>query len=754
MKKIFLSLLISLSFVIFSQSNEDIRDLVKNNPELVKDYQNQMDSDYAQTIGEDTSIDEAIENENDIEIDNEEPNIFGFQYINTIPKSISSTSDLPVPNDYVISLGDKLKIILTGGEKGIYDLAVGMDGNILLPDIGSISVAGESIRDVREKVEQLIELSYVGTKVSISLDSLAARKINIIGAVKNPGTYIVSPFSTITSSLAYSGGFEEYASLRNITVIREGEEINFDLYDFLIFGSRESDINIRQGDTISIKSTNNFVEILGAINRPKIYEYMPQDTYSDLINFALGLNRYGDDKNITATVIEGSKKLTKKVRKDSSIDKQNIEALYIGNNVNINSRDVFVSGDSVTSGFYQVTEDKKLEKFLENLQFSSEIYPFYSIYERVAVSGLSKISSSFSLSDPDTYSNLMASKNTTLSFFGRDQIDLFNSGMSEIEIEDSSLQMIRSEDLVSISLPDKTLTIPLKGKISPKQIHLFFGSFNEIDEDKVSVITNEDIFTNAYESTFDSEDLVAISFPSIKENIIEVTIEGEILNAGTYFVPSSTNLSDLYTLAGGLRNEAFTSGIQVFREEIKEKQIKAIREAKAVLTDAMIHKSSSISDRGMLDIESILLLSELADPTGRVAGNFDPNSTTSSSFVLKEGDLISIPSISYEVIVQGEVLNSSSFIFNKSMKYKDYIEAAGGFSDYADKRAVFIIRANGLSVETSSSIFSGETIIYPGDTIVVPRNLDQFEALPLVSMATNIIADIAFSAASLNAISD
>ena len=122
--------------------------------------------------------------------------------------------------------------------------------------------------------------------------------------------------------------------------------------------------------------------------------------------------------------------------------------------------------------------------------------------------------------------------------------------------------------------------------------------------------------------------------------------------------------------------------------------------------------------------------------------------------MLKEGDLISIPSMSYEVIVQGEVLNSSSFIFNKSMKYKDYIEAAGGFSDYADKRAVFIIRANGLSVETSSSIFSGETIIYPGDTIVVPRNLDQFEALPLVSMATNIIADIAFSAASLNAISD
>ena len=128
-------------------------------------------------------------------------------------------------SDYILALGDELKIILTGGKRDIYTLVVGLDGTILFPELGSISVFGESIKEVRNKIKNLIDLSYVGTEVSLSIEKLAARKINIIGAIKNPGTYIVNPFSTITSSLGYSGGFEDYSSLRNIKLIRNGKEI-------------------------------------------------------------------------------------------------------------------------------------------------------------------------------------------------------------------------------------------------------------------------------------------------------------------------------------------------------------------------------------------------------------------------------------------------------------------------------------------------------------------------------------------------
>ena len=96
------------------------------------------------------------------------------------------------------------------------------------------------------------------------------------------------------------------------------------------------------------------------------------------------------------------------------------------------------------------------------------------------------------------------------------------------------------------------------------------------------------------------------------------------------------------------------------------------------------------------------------------------------------------------------MLNSTSIIYDTNYSYSDYIKAAGG-THYADEREVFIIRAGGDSVPVGN-MFTGRPEILPGDTIVVPRDLNQLETLPLISIATKILADIAFSAASINAI--
>ncbi len=750
MYKNLLFVLLLAPFLFFSQEEtKELRNILSENADILKSVDDAQIEN--RSTGEDTSVDQQ-----ETILETESP-IFGFDYIRSIPKSITATSDLPVTNDYLISVGDELRIMLTGGKESIYILEVLMDGSIFFPELGSINVFGESILDVRKTLESLVQLSYVGTEVSVSLESLAAKKINIIGAVKSPGTYIVSPFSTVISSLAYSGGFEDYASLRNILIKRGKKEIIFDLYDFLIFGSREGDINIQQGDTILIKSTNNFIDISGAVNRPKIYEYVSNDKYSDLIDFALGLDKDGNEEEITVTVNSNNRKITKKINKNALVGNQTIEALYVGKNVSIDQKEAFVSGNAVTAGFYSA-QNQDMSEFLKNLNFSSEIYPFYATYESTISGGLMKNFSSFSLSDPDSYSNLKVTNNTKLNFFDRE--DILNNNKEEISVvetidedkEGSSVEKINPNDFISVSLPENSLRIPIKGKISPRQLHLFFGSSTRIDLDKVSVVTKNNSYTDVYERIFDSEELVAISMPSESENLIEVEIQGEIINPGKYLVSSSTTLLDLYVLGGGLRDSAFENGIQLLREEVKEKQINAIREAKSILTDSLIQKSNNVSDRGMVDIESILKLADLVEPTGRVAGEFSQNSKTTKNFTLKDGDLIIIPSLSYEVVVQGEVLNSSSFIYDESLSYKEYIEAAGGFSEYADKRSVFVIKANGLSASSGNNIFSGQVTIEPGDTIVVPRNLDQLELLPSIGMATKIIADIAFSAASLNAI--
>ena len=144
---------------------------------------------------------------------------FGYNFFSTIPTSTSAVGDLPLPNDYRISIRDQFTIILSGSKESIFDLNVKLDGTILFPEIGSISVVGETFGEVKEKLSNLINQSYIGVQIDLSIKNLSAKKITIVGAVKAPGTYLVNPFSTISSALAYSGGISEIGTLRDIKLI-------------------------------------------------------------------------------------------------------------------------------------------------------------------------------------------------------------------------------------------------------------------------------------------------------------------------------------------------------------------------------------------------------------------------------------------------------------------------------------------------------------------------------------------------------
>ena len=95
------------------------------------------------------------------------------------------------------------------------------------------------------------------------------------------------------------------------------------------------------------------------------------------------------------------------------------------------------------------------------------------------------------------------------------------------------------------------------------------------------------------------------------------------------------------------------------------------------------------------------------------------------------------------------VLNESSVNFPENLTIKDYIEKAGGYSNYAQKSDIYIIRANGLSEPANNS-----SILRPGDTIIVPRNYTKVEGLPLVTSIAQVLSNLAFTAASINALNN
>ena len=139
-------------------------------------------------------------------------------------------------------------------------------------------LVGLTFQEAKDKLTNMINQSYIGVNIDISLKNLSAKKVTIVGAVNTPGTYLVNPFSTITGALAYSGGILEIGSLRDIKLIRNnGTVFSFDLYDLLIRGDRSNDLTIEAGDTILINAASQFVEIKGSVNRPAIYEILEDE---------------------------------------------------------------------------------------------------------------------------------------------------------------------------------------------------------------------------------------------------------------------------------------------------------------------------------------------------------------------------------------------------------------------------------------------------------------------------------------------
>ena len=84
-------------------------------------------------------------NNEKVEVENKK---FGYDFFSKIPTTITPTQDLPVPNDYKISLQDEINVLLTGTKNRNFSLKVNLDGSILFPEIGSVYVVGQSVKEV------------------------------------------------------------------------------------------------------------------------------------------------------------------------------------------------------------------------------------------------------------------------------------------------------------------------------------------------------------------------------------------------------------------------------------------------------------------------------------------------------------------------------------------------------------------------------------------------------------------------------
>ena len=703
------------------------------------------------TIEELPPIDESlVSKESMIDANNIPGKKYGYDFFLSMPTSLSAVGDLPLPNDYKISLRDQFSVILSGSKNAIFNLNVKLDGTILFPELGSISVAGLTFQEVKEKLTQLIDQSYIGVTADISLQNLSAKKITIVGAVNSPGTYLVNPFSTITGALAYSGGISEIGSLRDIKLIRNNSEISsFDLYDLLIKGDRSNDLTIEAGDTLLINAANQFVEIKGGVKRPGIYEVLEGETFSDLVDFALGFTQTANKSNISASFLDLMEaEIIKKNISDLSQSLMNTLSVDVFNYVNENVANIQVLGAIEQPGFYDVKKYKYLKDLIDNLKFV-DVYPWLAVLEQFDENKLINSSVLFSLNDPATYDSIKLLPNSRIYFANIDEKSFDVNIQSEKQIKDYSL---------NINLNQESLVLPVYGKFSVGSIIDYLGlDMSDVSNVASYVSPLENIVIN---SDFRKMEFVAskyntISFRSPDNDLIRVSIRGAIEYPGTYTLNDDATVSDLYQLIGEFKSQAYLDGIVLTRESIRERQLISIQKSKEDLNQALLmsaQKGDSIEN-----INIIRALSESINPNnlGRLAGDFSPNSRASLNTILFDGDTLIVPKNPNTISVLGEVLNPIAFEYSKNMNIRSAINQAGGYQQYADKTRVYVIKASGIIQKPRRNIFAGNVELGPGDTIVVPRKfISDRPGIDALLPLTQILSDLSFSAAALDNLSN
>jgi protein involved in polysaccharide export with SLBB domain len=256
-----------------------------------------------------------------------------------------------------------------------------------------------------------------------------------------------------------------------------------------------------------------------------------------------------------------------------------------------------------------------------------------------------------------------------------------------------------------------------------------------------------------------------------------VKVAGEVKFPGTYAIKKGEPLSSLLARAGGFGERAYPKGALFTRPSVKtaqEQHLKAaIDRIEAEMLALAAQKTAAELEPEEAKRQEIFvrqqraLLARLREitPLGRVVIRLDDPERlrgTPADIELQEGDSLFVPQVQQSVNVLGAVANPTAIIYEADLRVKDYIARAGGATRIADPKGTYVIKVNGSalsrrSVKWFGTSWTGTEYVFsvggfdsmrldPGDSIVVPEELERIAWLKELKDIATILGNIAMMA--------
>jgi protein involved in polysaccharide export with SLBB domain len=642
--------------------------------------------------------------------------IYGYNLFDHVPSSFAPGDRIPVTSDYRIGPGDEILIRAWGQIDLDGRLVVDRSGQIFLPKVGTLTVAGLQYQQLAEYFRTAIGRVFRNFDLTVSLGQLRSIQVLVVGQARRPGTYTVSSLSTLVNALFASGGPAETGSMRRIQLKRNNAVVTeFDFYDLLVRGDQSKDVRILPGDVIYIPPVGGSIAMAGSVNVPAIYELREKLTLQDAIAMAGGLT----------TTADGEKAVVERIE-DHGMRRVE-EFLLTGPPGSQPEWDRLLKDGDV------------VRIFPLSPQFENSV----TLRGNVARPGRVEWHSGMRLKDVIPNREALVTRE-----YWRASNAMQNAALGraapEINWDYAVIQRLDRQDLTTRLVAFNLGKLELEGD-ERENLELEPG-------DAIIIFSQNDL-----------------AVPLARQSKF-VRLEGEFRAAGVYRAEAGESVRHLVERVGGLTPNAYLYGAEFTRESVRAQQQKGLDRMIEQLEDDITRNTlapAGLSPEEVADYQAKLdaqrrLVEKLraVKATGRVVLDLVPQAAGVNelpAIAVEDGDRLVVPYRPSTIEMLGAVYNKNSFLYRRDARVEDYLQRAGGPTRDADTSRMFIIRADGsiLGKQSVKGLWSGgfaSLRLMPGDAVVVPERLSRGSLLKGLRDWSQVFSQFALGAAAIRII--
>ncbi len=704
--------------------------------------------------------------------------IFGSDLFKNNAITFEPNLRMATPSSYIIGPDDEILLDITGDNEASYQLPVSPDGTIKVEYVGQINVAGLSIAAAKSKIEQRLSGTYPAirsgrTQVNVTIGNIRTIRVTLTGAATKPGTYSLPSLATVFNALYAAGGPNKNGTYRKIQVIRGNRVIStIDVYDFLANGIQQGNIRLQDQDIIHIPVYGARVQFEGEVKRPAIFETVPGESLSDILRYAGDFTENAYSAKVKVLQTTGRERSVQDIYADQfanytpkSGDQYIVEPI-----LDRFANRISVLGAVFRPGIFGLAPGMTLKQVLEMADgVREDAFLERGIINRLKADNTSELIN-FNVRD------VLAGTAADIPLKREDKIEI----SSIFDLRDEYKFTVQGEvrfpgdfpfasnatlgDLIQkaggLTEAAKNARVEIARRIKNLDVTDHRSSKTILVDIKEGVLTDPNMTLQPY-------DVISILGDAGFRTQRQVKIEGEVLYPGFYTISrEDERISDIIQRAGGLTPYAYTEGASLKRTGIsklnaaekrekerlkkelerdsldaeendgKTKKYTAVEEENGDNSKAKSSALAKVSQQGTTESDI-----EPSDLVGIELNKILEKPYEKGDLLVLDGDIINVPKELETVKVVGEVLNPNNVVYVKGKNLKYYVNQAGGFTDNALKKRVFVQYANG-AVKGKDG---GYPEVKPGAEIVVPKRAprERLSSQAWIGIGTGIASTLA-----------